>query len=134
LAVLGGIGSRDAEERSPAEVQPAHLVDGEGQRVGGVALHDPLEAVADAHDLDTFEDRSDGGRADDAVDTGRRAAAYEDSKLAHAQKHAPRRSICHDSAARAARRPSSRSAPTRASALPTAHFDVPSPTMGGWPR
>ena len=51
-------------------VERHHVVD--------VALHDPLEAVADAEHLDALEDGADGGRADDAVDAGRRAAADED--------------------------------------------------------
>ena len=35
-----------------------------------VALHDPLEAVADADDLDAFEPAADRRRADHAVDAG----------------------------------------------------------------
>ena len=46
-----------------------------------VALHDPLEAVADADDVDAFEAGADGGRADDAVDAGGRAAADENGEI-----------------------------------------------------
>ena len=52
-----------------------------GRDVVDVALHDPLEAVADAEDLDAFERAADGGGADDAVDAGGGAAADEDGEL-----------------------------------------------------
>ena len=45
------------------------------------ALHDPLEAVADAEDLDALEPGADGGGADDAVDAGGGAAADEDGEF-----------------------------------------------------
>ena len=48
-----------------------------GVHVLDVALHDPLEAVADADDLDAFEPAADGRGADDAVDAGGGAAADE---------------------------------------------------------
>ncbi len=56
-------------------------VDGERRDVVDVALHDPLEAVADADDVDAFELGADGGRADDAVDAGGRTAADEDANF-----------------------------------------------------
>ena len=52
-----------------------------GRQAGGpfdVSLHQPLEPVADADDLDAFELAADGCGADDAVDAGRRPAADED--------------------------------------------------------
>ena len=56
-------------------------VDRERDDVVDVALHEPLEAVADADDVDAFEPGADRRRADDAVDAGRRAAADEDCEL-----------------------------------------------------
>ena len=78
LRVLGRIGARDAERRPAAEVNPAHRLDGQGHRLVGVPLHDPLEPVADADDVDAAETGADGGGADDAVDAGGGAAADED--------------------------------------------------------
>ena len=52
-----------------------------GHDVIDVALHDPLEAVADAEDLDAFERGADGRRADDAVDAGGGAAADQDGEI-----------------------------------------------------
>ena len=51
-----------------------------GRDVVDVALHDPLEAVADAQDLDTLEDAADRRRADDAVDAGGGAAPDENGE------------------------------------------------------
>ena len=68
--VLGRIGAGDAELRSAAEVNAADRVDGQRHDVVGVALHDPLEAVADAEDVDAFEAGADGGGADDALMPG----------------------------------------------------------------
>ncbi len=52
-----------------------------GVHVVDVPLHDPLEAVADADDLDAFELGADRGRADDAVDAGRGTATDEDREF-----------------------------------------------------
>ena len=46
-----------------------------------VSLHDPLEAIPDAQDLDVLQLGPDRGRADDAVDARSRAAAHEDRQL-----------------------------------------------------
>ena len=54
-----------------------------GHRVVGVALHDPLEPVADANDVQPCETRANRGGADDAVDTGSGTAADEDCELVH---------------------------------------------------
>jgi hypothetical protein len=51
-------------------VHPADLLDLERHDMIGVALHDPLESVADPDHLDTFEASADRRGADDAVDTG----------------------------------------------------------------
>ena len=57
LRVLRRVGARDAEVRAAAEVDAADRVDGERHDVIDVALHDPLEAVANAEHLDAFEAR-----------------------------------------------------------------------------
>jgi hypothetical protein len=57
------------------------LVDGQRGDVIDVALHDPLEPVADADDVDAFDPGADGGRADDAVDAGRGTAPDEDGDV-----------------------------------------------------
>ena len=75
------IGARDAEVRSAAKVDAADGVDGERHDMRRVALHDPLEAVADPDDGDAFEAGADGGGADDAIDAGGRAAADQDGKI-----------------------------------------------------
>ena len=77
LRVLGGVGARDADVRAAAEVDAADAFDRERDDVLDVALHDPLEAVADADDLDAFEPRADRRRADHAVDARGRPAADE---------------------------------------------------------
>ncbi len=78
LGVLGRVGARDADVRAAAEVDPAHLVDRERPHVVDVALHDPLEAVADPEHLDALEQAADGGRADHAVDAGSGPAPDQD--------------------------------------------------------
>jgi hypothetical protein len=45
-----------------------------------ITLHDPLESVADADDIDTLEPAADGGGANDAVDARGRAAADKNRK------------------------------------------------------
>src|SRR5262249_36827108 len=78
VRVRGGWRARDRGVGPAAEVEPAHLLDGEVGDVVGVALHDPLEAVPDAQNLHALDDAADGGGGDDAVDAGGRAPAYED--------------------------------------------------------
>ena len=51
-----------------------------GRDVIDVPLHQPLEAVADADDVEPFEAGADGGRGDDAVDAGGGSAADEDGE------------------------------------------------------
>ena len=63
--------------RTAPEVDPADVLDGQWGDVLDVALHQPLEAVAAADDLESFETRADRGRADDAVDAWRGSAADE---------------------------------------------------------
>ena len=85
---LRRVRARDADVRAAAEVDAAHLVDGQRAHVVDVALHDPLEAVADAEDLDALEHAADGRGADDAVDAGGGAAADENGQsllMAHGQ-------------------------------------------------
>ena len=65
----------------PAEVNAADFVDGERHDVFDVALHEPLEAVADADDLDALERARMVGGADDAVDAGSGTSAHEDGDL-----------------------------------------------------
>ena len=57
-----------------------------GIDVLGVALHEPLEPVADADDVEPVEAGADGGGADDAVDAGGGAAADEDGELVHCRE------------------------------------------------
>ena len=57
------------------------LFDGQRRHVLDVALHQPLEPVADADDVDAFQLRADGRRADHAVDPGRGAARDEDAHV-----------------------------------------------------
>jgi hypothetical protein len=45
----------------------ADAFDGKRRHVIDVPLHDPLEAVANAEDIDAFEPGADRGGADDAV-------------------------------------------------------------------
>ena len=70
LRVGRRVGARDADVRAAAEVDAADGLDGQRRDVVDVALHDPLEAVADADDVDAFELGADRRRADDAVDAG----------------------------------------------------------------
>jgi hypothetical protein len=88
---LGGVGARDADVRAAAEVDAAGVGDGQALPAIGLALHEPLEAVLDADDLDVGEARPDGGGADDAVDSRRGAARDHDAQLVHACEHATRR-------------------------------------------
>jgi hypothetical protein len=78
------IGARDADVGTTAKVNPADVLDLERLHVIDVALHDPLEAVTDADDLDAFEAAADRRGADHAVDTRRRPAADEN---AHSFRH-----------------------------------------------
>ena len=80
LRIRGGIGARDAEVRAAAEVNAADGLDRQRDDVIDVALHDPLEPVADADDVDALEPGADRRRADDAVDAGRRSAADENGQ------------------------------------------------------
>ena len=81
LGIRRRIRARDAEVRAAAEMDPADGVDGQRHDVVDVALHDPLEAVADADDVDALEPGADGRRADDAVDAGGRAAADQNGEI-----------------------------------------------------
>jgi hypothetical protein len=49
--------------------------------VGYVALHDPLETVADSDDFDVLENGTDRGRRDDTVDSGGGTASDEDREM-----------------------------------------------------
>ena len=94
--VGGGIGAGDADVRAAAEVDPADRVDGERGDVIDVPLHQPLEAVADADDVEPLEPRANGGGGDDAVDAGRGPAAHEDGKavmVLHGLACQPKKSI-----------------------------------------
>ena len=75
------IGARDADMRAAPEVNAADRLDGEGRDVIDVAVHDPLEPVADADDVDARQPSPDRGRADDAVDTGGRSPGHEDRQF-----------------------------------------------------
>ena len=55
LGMGGGVGAGDADVRPAAEVDAADVVDAQGGDVVDVPLHDPLEAVADAQDLDALQ-------------------------------------------------------------------------------
>jgi hypothetical protein len=80
LGVLRGVGPGDSDVGPAAEVDAAHLFNGQGMDVVHVALHDPLEAVADPEDLDPIEDPADRGGADDAVDAGSGTTPDEDGQ------------------------------------------------------
>ena len=80
LGVLGGVGPGDPDVGAPAEVDAAHLLDGQGGDPVHVAVHDPLEAVADPEHLHPFEHAADGGGADHAVDPGGGPSAHEDGE------------------------------------------------------
>ena len=56
-------------------------VDREADDVIDVALHHPLEAVAQAEHLEPLEFSADGRGADHGIDAGRRAAAHENGEL-----------------------------------------------------
>ena len=81
---LGRVGARGAEDGAAAEVDGLDVVDGQLAIVVGVALDQPLEAVAEADHLDALLDGLDGHRADDAVDPRRRTAADQESEFARA--------------------------------------------------
>ena len=55
------------------------MASGRGRDVS--RLHQPLEAVLDAEDLEALVDRLDGRGRDDRVDAGRGAAADKDCQL-----------------------------------------------------
>jgi hypothetical protein len=55
----------------------ADLIDLQFLDAVDVAVHDPLEAVADPDDVDSFQAASDRRGADDAIDTGGRTAPNE---------------------------------------------------------
>jgi hypothetical protein len=74
LGVHGRVGTGDADVRAAPEVDAADGLDGERGHVVDVAVHDPLEAVADPDDFHVLQARPDGGRADHAVDAGSRSA------------------------------------------------------------
>ena len=81
LGVGGGVGAGDADVGAAPEVDPADVFDPERDDMVDVALHDPLEAVPDAQDLDVLELGPDRGRANDAVDAGGGSAADQDGQL-----------------------------------------------------
>ena len=62
-------------------MRPAHRVEIKRLYVIGLALHDPLESVADADDVEPLEPGADGRRRNHAVDAGRRAATDQDRQL-----------------------------------------------------
>jgi hypothetical protein len=69
-------------------VDAAHLADGQRADVVDVALHDPVEAVVDADDVEAGQDGADRRRADDRVDARRGAAAHENADLLRLVEHA----------------------------------------------
>src|SRR5439155_20886826 len=56
-------------------------VDGQGNHMVDIPLHDPFKAVAQPDDVDLFESGADGRRADYAVNAGGRPAADEDREI-----------------------------------------------------
>ena len=75
-----------AEDRATEMGDPAHGLTVElDQTTVGILLrvHDPVEAVADAHDLPSAVACRDGGGPDDGVETRRVAAAGADCDLRH---------------------------------------------------
>ena len=76
--IVAGIGARDADPGTAAEVDPADGLDGQRGDTADVALHDPLEAVADAEHLGACQAGANGGGTNDGVDAGRGTATNED--------------------------------------------------------
>ena len=74
------IGAGDAQMRSTAEVDPADGLDRQRGDVLDVPLHQPLEPVANADDVEAFEAGADGRRGNDTVDPGGRSAADKDGE------------------------------------------------------
>src|SRR5262249_37852360 len=91
VRVGGGVRARDPDLRAAAEVDAADVVDGQRGDMVDVALHDPLEAVADAEDGDSLERAADGRGPDDAVDSRCGPAPYEDGERAVLAHVAPSR-------------------------------------------
>ena len=79
--VGGRVRPRDAEVGAAPEMDPAHGVDVERDHMIDVALHDPLEAVAEPDDVNPFEPGADGRRADDAVDPWGGASTDQDREI-----------------------------------------------------
>jgi hypothetical protein len=61
-----------------------HVADGQRLDLRGVALRDMFEAVAEADDLKALIDAFNRGRRDDAVESGCRPAADQNSESAFA--------------------------------------------------
>ena len=71
-------------EWSRPEVNVLHVADGQRLDLRGVARREPFEAVAEADDFVTLIDAFNGGRRDDAVESGGRTAADQNSQSAFA--------------------------------------------------
>src|SRR5262245_22887004 len=67
--------------RAASEVDAAHGIDGQRRDVLDIALHQPLESVANADDVYSLERGANGRGADDRVDAGGWTASDQDSQL-----------------------------------------------------
>ena len=93
VLVARGIRPRDADVRAAAEVNAADRLDRERRDVLDVPLHQPLESVPYADDVDALECRANRRGADDAVDARGGAARHENGKLPVMVQRGPPRSI-----------------------------------------
>ena len=64
-----------------AEVDAADRIDREWGDVFDISLHQPLESVAHAHDVHSFEGGSNRRSTDDCIDAGGRAAPHQDGQF-----------------------------------------------------
>ena len=76
--IPGRVGARDPEVRAAREVDATHRFDGQRQGTAGVALHQPFETVTNPDHADAAHQRTNGGRANHAVDAWRGATAAQD--------------------------------------------------------
>ena len=92
--VVRRVGARGAEDRAAVEVDARDVVDLQLDDVRGVALDQPLEAVAAAEHAQPVVARLDGGGRDHRVDAGGRTAADENRQRLHTPTIMHLRSRC----------------------------------------
>src|SRR5437764_980810 len=72
------VAARDPGVRAAREVDATHRFDGQRQGTAVVALHQPFETVTNPDHADAAHQRTNGGRANHAVDAWRGATAAQD--------------------------------------------------------